>query len=172
MAIKKAARSTPVDRTKEPNAASQRRAARKAAEPVDDAKPERAKVPGLKIPKKLAEAADAYFTARNERLALEKKVNELKEREVALKDHLIDNLPKSQAGGIAGKLARVEITKRNVPRIDDAKKFWQYAHRKGNEDLFKESLVESAVKSRWEAGKTVPGVEPFTIVSLSVSKLK
>lgn len=130
------------------------------------------KKPAFKIPKALAEAVDLYKTTRDLRLAEQKRVDEIAEQEKLLKQHIIDTLPKSQANGIAGKLARAEITKRNVPIIEDERKFFAYAHRKGNEDLVKESMVVSAVQARWEAGKAVPGIGTFTVVNLSLTTLK
>lgn len=136
------------------------------------AKTKAPKAEKFKIPKKLAEVADLYYQTRDERLAKEKEAAAIQEREKLLKDYLIDNLPKSQAGGITGKLARVEISKRPVPALEDPKKFFAYAHRKGNEDLVKETMVQSSVQARWEAGKTVPGVGTFTVIGLSLHKLK
>ena len=145
----------------------------RGAKPIpSNLKEPKAKAAKFKIPKSLAEAADLYYQTRERRLNMEKDAKEVQEQEAALREHLIANLPKSQAGGIAGKVARVEIKKRNVPQLADERKFFAYAHRKGNEDLVKESMVVSAVQARWEAGKSVPGVDTFTIVSLSVSKLK
>jgi hypothetical protein len=152
----------------------QRRSAQQAAPEVKESvRPHRPfKRKKLRIPKKLAEVADLYYATRMRRLAMEKEAELEKADESALREYIINNLPKSQAGGIAGKKARVEIKKRNVPRIEDERKFYRYAHRKGNEDLVKETMVQSAVQARWEAGKAVPGIEAFTIVSLSLHKLK
>lgn len=126
----------------------------------------------LKIPKSLAAAADLYYETRTRRLDMEKDAEQVRKDEAELREHLINNLPKSQAGGIAGKKARVEISKRNVPKISNEKKFFAYAHRKGNEDLVKETMVVSAVQARWDEGKVVPGIEAFTVVGLSLHKLK
>ena len=149
-------------------------AAKKVAKTaVSETVPAKPKKPGkFKIPTKLAEVADLYYTTRDRRLAMEKEAESVKAEEAQLREHLINNLPKSQAGGIAGKLARVEIKKRDVPKLADEKKFMKFAKKPGNEDLVKETMVVSAVQQRWEAGKAIPGVETFTIVSLSVSKLK
>jgi len=74
---------------------------------------------GWKTPKTLGFAADALWNTRNARLALQKQVDELEAMENALKHHLIENLPKSDAGGVSGHLARVTVTTKDVPRVED-----------------------------------------------------
>lgn len=124
----------------------------------------------MKMPKTLAEVADLYYVTRDKRLTMEKEAAKIQQDETALKEYLIANLPKSKAEGVAGKLCRVQITRRDVPKLADPKKFYAFAARKGNEDLAKESMVASAVQARWENGIKVPGVEAFTLISLSLNK--
>ena len=124
------------------------------------------------IPKNLAAVADLYKVTKDRRLAMEKEAAAVGEEEAALKKHLIDNLPKSQAGGITGKIARAEITKRDVPTVEDESAFMSFAKRKGNDDLVKTVPVMSAVQERWKAGKAVPGIGKFTVVSISLTKVK
>jgi hypothetical protein len=125
----------------------------------------------MKIPKHLAQVADLYYTTRAKRLDAEKVAKKIEEDEKALKEYLINNLPKSQAGGIAGKICRVEIKKTPVPIIADEKKFYKFAARKGNEDLLKHSLNVAAIRERWDEKKVIPGIETFNQVGLSYSKL-
>jgi hypothetical protein len=125
-----------------------------------------------KVPKTLAEAADMYSRVREARLALQKASEPYQQFELELREHIIDNLPKSKAGGIAGKLVRVEIVKKEVPQVKDEKKFEAYARKKGNEDLMVTRPNTKAIGERWDAGKKIPGVEPFVVVSLSMHKLK
>ncbi len=127
----------------------------------------------IKLPKNLAIAADDYKKARDARLKAEKVAAKLKETESALYDHILNNLPKSKAGGISGKLARVEIVTRPVPIFDpeDEKakdKFFAHAHKKGNEDLVDERMNAKAVAARWEDGKTIPGIIKYNMKKLSL----
>jgi hypothetical protein len=124
------------------------------------------------VPKNLAEAADMYHSVREARLALAKSVEPYQQFEGQLREYIIENLPKSKAGGIAGKIVRVEIVKKEVPQIKDEKKFEAFARKKGNEDLLVTRANAKAIGERWEAGKKIPGVEPFIVVSLSMHKLK
>lgn len=139
---------------------------------------------GWKPPKSLAAAADKLYLVKAERLAMSKQADEKEVEEKALKHWLIDNLPKSDAGGIAGKVARVSIVKKEVPKISDYPEFYAglvdsyMKHKKkkdGMEDgafaLLQRKVGAKAVQEMWAAGLTVPGVGKFTVIDLSLSKL-
>lgn len=131
-----------------------------------------AKMP--KIPKSLAAAADLYYTTREARLALERQAEANKEFEAALKDHLINNIPKSDATGIAGKVCRVSVQTKAVPQVSDWDKFYEYVAKnrsKGAFALMNRAVNAKAVKEIWDAGKQVPGVGKFDAVVLSVNKI-
>jgi hypothetical protein len=125
----------------------------------------------FKLPKTLAECADALYNTKQARLAQQKVVEALEEKEKKLKQHLIDNLPKSQATGVAGKVARATITTKQVPTVTDWAEFWAGFNKKTDGDLLQRRLNESAVKARWEAKKTIKGVGTFTTVSVSLTKV-
>ena len=130
--------------------------------------------PTIKIPKSLALAVDMYYSKREERLALQRQVDLLAADEALLKSHLIDNIPKSDATGIAGKLARVSVTTKDVPQVQDWDEFYAYVAKnvkKGSFALLNRAVNAKAVGEIWEAGKTVPGVGAHTVVNLSVNKL-
>lgn len=124
------------------------------------------------IPKNIADAADMYQTVKDERLAAQKLVDETEKFEKELKEHLINTIPKSKLGGVAGKLVRVEVYKEDIPTIVDKKKFLAAIRKSGEFDLISTSLNTKAARERWDAKKTIPGVGKFTAVKLSVHKLK
>jgi len=125
----------------------------------------------LVIPKTLAGAADALYETKKQRLAAQNEIKPLAEFETALKEHLIQNLPKSEANGAIGKVAKAQVVKKDIPRIEDEKKFMAFAKKKGNEDLLKIVPNMEAIQERWEAKKAVPGVGSFTVVTISSTKL-
>ena len=124
-----------------------------------------------KFPKALGACADKLFELRNKRLAEQKKVDEIAAEETALKNHVIENLPKSEASGVAGKLARVTVVTKQVPQVKDWDVFYKYVKKTGSFDLMQKRLTDAAIKERWEAGKEVPGVEHFNAVSVSINKV-
>lgn len=124
------------------------------------------------IPKNLADAADLFAATKEQRLAEQKKVDELEKFEKELKEHLINSIPKSKLGGVAGKHVRVEVYKEDIPTIVDKKKFLAAIKKSGEFDLISCALNTKAARERWDAKKTIPGVGKFTAVKLSVHKLK
>lgn len=86
----------------------------------------KSKKAGFTIPKTLAACADLLYSTKQERLALGKQVAELEARESALREHLIDNLPKSDALGVTGKLARATIEDKDIVLMEDWPAFYKY----------------------------------------------
>ncbi len=125
----------------------------------------------FKFPKALGACADLVYSLRQERLAAQKVVDALEEKEKALREHIINTLPKSEATGAAGKLARVTVVTKEVPQVKDWKKFYAYVKKNNAWDLMQRRLSAAAVTERWEAGKEVAGVEAFQAVTLSINKL-
>lgn len=121
--------------------------------------------------KKLAVAADKLYTIREKRLALQKEVDLLQAEETTLKDYLINNLPKSEATGVTGKLARVTIVLKPIPQVKDWDKFYAYVKKHNAFELLQRRLGETAIKERWEAGANIPGVEKFNATTVSINKV-
>lgn len=124
-----------------------------------------------KFPKALGACADKLFELRNKRLAMQKEVDAVAAEETALKNHIIENLPKSEASGVAGKLARVTVVTKQIPQVKDWDTFYKYVKKTGSFDLMQKRLTDAAIKERWEAGKEIPGVEHFNAVSVSINKV-
>ena len=125
----------------------------------------------MKFPKALGACADRLFTVRQLRLKLQKDVDAVAEEERALKEHLINTLPKSEASGVAGKLCRVAVVDKEVPRIGDWSKFYEFVKESGQFDLLQRRLSDTAIAARWEEGEEVPGVERFHVPVVSINKL-
>lgn len=125
----------------------------------------------FKVPKTLAQCADLAYELRERRLAVSKQADNIEVAEKLLKEHLIQNLPKSEASGVAGKTARAKIEKKDVPRVADKKKLLAHIKKTGDFDLLQAAINTAAVQERWDAKKKVPGVESFTVVKVSLTKV-
>lgn len=125
----------------------------------------------IKIPKTLGACADRLYALKALKSAAQKAVDALAEEESAIKNHLIENLPKSEASGVAGKVARAMIITQNVPQVKDWDAFYEHVRKTKSFDLLQRRVSDAAVKERWENGKKVPGVETFTVVKVSLNKL-
>jgi hypothetical protein len=99
-----------------------------------------------------------------------RKVRALEDEEKAIKNHLIETLPKSQAEGVVGRVARAQVVPRVVAQVRDWTAFHKYVARTKNFGLLQRKPNESAIKELWEDGKKVPGTEPFNAVKVSVTK--
>ncbi len=125
----------------------------------------------MKLPKTLGACADRLFAIKEAKGELERKISVLDDERKAIEERLIAELPKSDAGGVLGKLCKAVITRKDVPTVKDWDPFYAYVLRTKDFSLLQRRVGELAIKERWDAGETVPGVEPFTVVKVSVTKL-
>ena len=124
------------------------------------------------LPKTTAACADMLYKTREARHCVQKEVDALQSLETRLKDYLIAALPKGEASGVAGLVARVQITTKPIPTVDNWPKFYAYVKRTGNFDLLQKRLSEGAIKERWEAKKEIPGVGRFNAIQVSCTAIK
>lgn len=142
-----------------------------AEKPVKAAK-EKAFVP----PKSLAVCADMIYELQHERYALQKQVDALAAKEKILAEHLINNLPKSDASGISGKLANVSIQPKEVVQVEDWDALYGFILTKAKKDpgvwsLMQRRVGEASVKEMWANGATVPGCTKIIVPRVSIRKL-
>lgn len=139
---------------------------------------------GFKKPKSLALGTDTLWELQVKRKAVQKIADALEVQENAIKHYLIENLPKSDASGVAGKFCRVTVGSKEVPHADDWSKVYAgivadyLAHVKkkdGQQDgafsLLQRRLGEAAIQEIWKAGESVEGVGVFNAVTLSINKI-
>lgn len=124
-----------------------------------------------KFPKTLGACADRLFELRAKRQSAQKVADEIEAEEKAMKAHIIDNLPKSEASGVAGKLCRVTAVTKEIPQLKDSEAFFKYVKKTGRFDLMQRRLSDAAIKEMWDDGKEVPGIDHFNAVTLSINKI-
>ena len=127
-------------------------------------------------PKTLAECGDQLYSTREQRLALQKQVDELQAQETFLREHLINNLPKSNATGVAGKLVRVAIETKTVYQAKDWDLVRGYIKSTATKNpgvwgLLNKALNQATVKEIYESGKKVPGVDTLEVKVVSMNKI-
>ena len=88
-----------------------------------------------KFPRTMGKCADKLYELRQQRLTMQKEVDEVAAEEKALKAHIIDNLPKSEASGVQGKSARVTVVVKEEPQVKDQEAFRKYMNRSKRFDL-------------------------------------
>lgn len=122
--------------------------------------------------KNQAEIADAYGQMREERLTADKVAKALKERESTLGEWLIQNLPKSSATGISGKLWNTSIVTSTQPVVNDWDAFNKFVLKHKAFDLYQRRLSPEAVKERWNNKVAIDGVGRIDIPKISLTKAK
>lgn len=129
------------------------------------------KAPKLKIPKSMGACADLLYDMKQERLAAERVVDAMKNNENILLTHIIDNLPKGDTGA-CGKHHKAVVYTESIPRVEDWDKTYAYIKRHNAFELLQRRLNAAAVKERLEDGKQIPGVGSFSVVKVSLTKVK
>lgn len=131
-------------------------------------------MPKLRIPKSMGACADLLFDLREKRLAAQKVADDIKADETKVREHIIATLPKGDTGA-SGKHHHVSVYTDPVPRIEDADRLFAHIKKTGEFDLLQRRLNDAAVKERWADPKNkkgVPGVVPFNVVKVSLTKKK
>lgn len=126
---------------------------------------------GAPLPRSIGMCADLYNDVRTLRLQMEKEVAEIQARETEVKDHIINNLSKSDDTGAAGKRYRAQIKLNDTPHATDWKLTWAYIAKHGRFDLLQKRLGEKAVMDMYEAGETIPGIEIMHVPTVSITKI-
>lgn len=126
----------------------------------------------VKTAKAMGNLADKWFALRDERLALDKKVAELKAAENAAKSALIQSLAKEKVSSVGGMSVKVELTPKKKPILENYVALCEHIKKTGDFDLLQKRLGEKAVKERWDNDVEVPGIGSYDYDDLSYSKLK
>lgn len=126
---------------------------------------------GSPMPRSIGLCADLYAEVRELRLAMQKHTDAVQAREKEIREHIINNLSKSDDTGAAGKRYRAQITRKAVPAVADWQKVWDFVKKTSRFDLLQKRISDTAVKDMWESGSEVPGVERFHAVDVSITKL-
>lgn len=115
--------------------------------------------------------ADALYAAREERYALQHRITKMEKEESELKDKLRAALLKLKGQTVGGRVARVTLKVKQVPRAVNWDATWKHIQKTGEFDLLHKRLNEEAVRARWDAKQSVPGVQAESVSTLSVEKL-
>jgi hypothetical protein len=127
----------------------------------------------LKIPKSFGQCADMLHELKEARLAAQKTVDAFAEQEAAIKNHIIDKLPKGDEGAV-GTHHKVKVVRDKSPRIGDDEAFYAWVAKNKAFDVLQRSLNAKAIRDRMETQpfanrktgerKPLPGVEMFDVV--------
>lgn len=126
----------------------------------------------IKPPKTMGACIDLLYKWEQERAVIARQVKEMQAKERALTNHIFDTFSKDDLNGAAGKVAKISIIRKDVPTPKDWPKIYTYIAKNKAWELLQKRLSSTAVKERWNAGKSIPGIDKFQVLSLSTTKLK
>jgi hypothetical protein len=123
-----------------------------------------------KFPKTLGACVDHLYKLREQRLAAQKKVDETKGVEEALKNHILTNFQQADVEGARGKLASASVQRRVVADVQDWEALHKWVAKNDAWDMLQKRVNDTAYRARLDENVEVPGIEPYTVVSLSITK--
>ncbi len=128
--------------------------------------------PSVRLTSKLGDLVDYYYDLREEKRYLNRFIDDINAKLKRTEEAMFAKMKRQ--GVTSGKATHAQgsIVKRTVFSVEDWDEFFQFAKRKGNEDLFQKSCSSTAIREREEDGIKVPGIKKFTKVSISVTKLR
>ena len=124
----------------------------------------------MKWPKTIGACIDLAYKLREERQEIAKQAEEVSKKENELKDYVLNTFKKDDIEGAKGKLATAGINRRTVAQVKDWPKLYKYIVKHGAFELLQRRVNDGAYRERLEANEVVPGVEPFQVVTLSLTK--
>lgn len=120
----------------------------------------------------LPDLVDSYITIREQRLAADRLVVQLKESEDDLKRTIIAKYRESGLKALGGQLGLVKMSELDEPKAANWEQIYDYIAENNAFHLLHKRLTTLAVKELWDDGRDVPGVIHETIYKLSVSGVK
>jgi len=123
-----------------------------------------------KPPRSLGACADRLLKLREEKSLIQRQLDTLDEERRTIENHLIENLPKSNAEGIMGKTAKAVVTSKVVASVKDWDKFYKYLLKSKDFSLMQRRVNDKSWRDQVEDGKKIPGVEGFNAIKVSVTK--
>lgn len=154
-----------------------------------------------KIPKSLGACVDLYYDKRQERLAANQVVEAMKANETVIANHIIDSVPKGDAGAVGKRFKGIVKTELQYT-AEEWDKLYAYIRKEGAFDILNRALNQEALRLRTDdlnlkidkeneriaaanaklpakskdrkplkPRKMLPGVGTFNVVKLSVTKL-
>jgi hypothetical protein len=128
-------------------------------------------MPTKPFPKTLGACVDALYKMREKRLLAQRKVDASKEEETALRDHVLQAFGKDDVEGAKGSLAMCSITRNTVADVNDWDALYEYIYKEKAFDMIQRRVNDSSYRDRLEQGVVVPGVQPFVVIGLSITKV-
>jgi hypothetical protein len=113
---------------------------------------------------------DRLYNARQDRLAKQKEVDELRKVETELHDAFIQALSDAGASEVSGKDGHGKLVLKMKAKVVNWDLFYKFIAKDKAWEFLQRRVNDAVVKERWDAGKKVPGVEQEVFTDLSLGK--
>lgn len=114
-----------------------------------------------KFSDKIGDKIDQLAALRDRKRELEAQVAEIEGEYKGIEEQLLEQLEAQGISASKGVTASCSITKSVVANVTDWDAVFKYVKKTGHFHLFQRRLTDASYRELLEAGKTVPGVEPF-----------
>lgn len=121
--------------------------------------------------RKIGTKVDRLFKLKEEKKKAETSVKKISEKINSLEKEIFNSLKEENLEGAMGKVAKISISKSTYPSVENWDKFYKYIQKTGDFDLLQRRPSTQAYRSRLEDGEKIPGVTPFTKISMNLRKL-
>lgn len=140
---------------------------------VESKKAKAAKVAGVtaSLTGKIGDMVDQLAKLRDRKRELEDQIKVIEGEFEGIQVQLMEKLEAEGTETSRGKLASCSITKSVVANVTDWDEVFKYVKKTGHFHLFQRRLTDAAYRELLEAGKKVPGVEPFVKKRLNLRSL-
>lgn len=140
---------------------------------VESRKTKAAKVAGVtaKLTTNIGDMIDQLVALRDRKRELEAQVEEIEGQYKGVEEQLMEKLTEQGINGSNGTKASCSITKTTVANVTDWDEVFKYVKKTGYFHLFQRRLTDAAYRELLEAGKKVPGVQPFVKRRLNLRAL-
>ena len=114
---------------------------------------------------------DSLWAKREQKREAEAKLKIIETEITTIEELLMERMDKEETSKSQGTKASVSITQATVANVEDWAAFHAYIAKNKYFHLLQKRASDPAVRELWDAGKKVPGVQPFTKRKLNIRSL-
>lgn len=124
----------------------------------------------IEFPTSIGACIDKLYELRAQRLDAQKAVDLNKEIEKQYENHILETFTKTELNGAKGNVATAGISKTTAYQINDWDEFTAYVAANNAWELMRKQPTQAACAERFINGATIPGIEAFQSVKLTLNK--
>jgi hypothetical protein len=114
---------------------------------------------------------DQLWGTREVKRDIESQLKEVETRIAELNAQLMERMEQEGLDKASGTKATISVSTNTVAAVEDWDEFWKYILKNKYTHLLQRRVSDPAYRELLEAGKKVPGVQPFVKRSLNVRSI-